>query len=403
MNKFIVLFCGIAVIGTADSETLTLQRALELAQIHSPELRAVQLHAQAAEKGVEASGLWKNPKLKFEAEGVGWDNDLFSEGEYSLGLMQEFQLGGKRKKARNAALKSIDVAGFVLAERQLGLADAVRKAFVEVVYLQESGKVQAEQEELGRAFVEVAKRRHEAGAGSELESVQAELELEKILFAQTCCLGELIAAQERLASLIGVSLLDLPELTALYFELKTIEDLLLSDTHPTLRRLGAEADKIRAEARSAKAQDVANISLGAGYKYEAAGDINTFVFSASMPLSFSKRGRAEYAEGLLRTDAVLTEREEARRMLQAELSAARALYRGAKMQAELSQKNLIPKAERAYELSRAGYEAGRFSWLELIASQQHLAELRIGYIEALKEAHLARIEILKLNPRGNEL
>lgn len=402
MNKFIVLFCGIATLGIADSETLTLQRALDLARNHSPELRAAQIHAQATEKGVEAAGLWKNPKLKFEAEGVGWDNDLFSEGEYTLGLLQEFQLGGKRKKDRTAALKSVDVAGFILAERQLGLADAVRKAFIEVVYLQESGKVQVEQEELGRAFVEVAKRRYEAGAGSELESVQAELELEKILFSQTCCLGELIAAQEGLASLIGFSLQDLPELTALYFELETIEDLLLGNNHPTLRRLGAEADKLRANAQFAKAQDVSNISLGAGYKYEAAGDINTFVFSASMPLSFSKRGRAEYAEGLLRTDAVLAERDEARRMLQAELAAASALYRGAKMQAEMGQKNLIPKAEQAYELSRSGYEAGRFSWLELIAAQQHLADLRIGYIEALKDAHLARIEILKLNPKGNE-
>ncbi len=402
MNKSIVLLCGLAVAitGFAESEPLTLEQALELARNNSPELRAAQLYEQSAEKGVAAAGVWINPTLIFEAEGVGGDNDLFSEGEYTVGLKQKFQRGGKRKKERNTALRSVDVAGYALAEKMLGLAEAVREAFVEVVYLQENGQVQTEQEELGRAFVEVAKRRHAAGGGSELEVVQAELELEKILFSQTCCLGELVAAQEKLASLIGIPAKKLPKLTAPYYDLETFESLVLDDSHPTLQRLNAEAEKARAQAQQAHAQDVSDLLLGAGYKYEAAGDINTFVFAASMPISFSKRGRAEQAAGLLRADAVRAERDETHRQLQAELAGAAALYMGARAQAEMGKKNLIPKAEQAYELSRAGYEVGRFSWLELIAAQQHLADLRIGYIEALKEAHLARIEILKLKAEG---
>ncbi len=412
MNKYIVLLCGIAVAGDGVSDpalhvaaiqdrgALTLEQALELARTTSPELRAARMHSQAAEKGVGAAGLWENPELEFEAEGLGWDNDLFSEGEYTLGLAQEFQLGGKQKKDRAVALKSVGVANQAALEKELMLADAVRLAFLDVVFLQESGKVQMEQEELGRAFVEVAKRRHKAGGGSELEVVQAELELGKILFSQTCCLGELVAAREMLASLTGFSVKDLPKPTAPYYELENLGALALDDSHPTLQRLNAESEKARAEALRAKAQDISNISLGAGYRYEAAGDINTFVFSASMPLSFNKRGRAEYAAGLLRADAVMAERDDARRRLQSELAGALALYAGAKAQAEMGQGKLIPKAEQAYELSRAGYESGRFSWLELIAAQQHLADIRIGYIEALKDAHLARIEILKLKAEG---
>ena len=416
MTKYILLLCSVAVAAGGVSDpalhvalhvaaiqdrgTLSLEQALELARQNSPELRAARMHMQAAEKGIGAAGLWENPAVQFEAEGVGWDNDLFSEGEYTLGLMQEFQLGGKRKKERAVALKSVGVASQAVLEKELELAAAVRQAFLEVVFLQENGKVQVEQEELGRAFVEVAKRRHKAGGGSELEVVQAELELGKILFSQTCCLGELVAAQEMLASLTGFSVKDLPKPTAPYYELENLGALALDDSHPTLQRLNAESEKARAEALQAKAQDISNISLGAGYRYEAAGDINTFVFSASMPLSFNQRGRAEYAAGLLRADAVLVEGDDARRRLQAELAGALALYTGAKAQAEMGQDKLIPKAEQAYELSRVGYESGRFSWLELIAAQQHLADIRISHIEVLKEAHLARIEIIKLKAEG---
>jgi len=177
MTKYISLLCGIAVAAGGVSDpalhvaaiqdrgTLSLEQALELARTTSPELRAARMHSQAAEKGIGAAGLWKNPAVQFEAEGVGWDNDLFSEGEYTLGLMQEFQLGGKRKKERAVALKSVGIASQALLERRLMLAEAVRLAFLEVIFLQESGKVQVEQEELGRAFVEVAKRRYKAGGG----------------------------------------------------------------------------------------------------------------------------------------------------------------------------------------------------------------------------------------------
>jgi outer membrane protein, heavy metal efflux system len=395
-----LLLCSVAVAGIADPAGLTMEQALKLARTHSPELRAARMHSLAAEKGIGAAGLWENPELEFEAEGIGWDNDLFSEGEYSLGLVQEFQLGGKREKDRAVALESVAVASQAMLEKELELAAEVRRAFVEVAVQQETDKVRSGQEELGRAFVEVAQRRHKAGGGSELEVVQAELALEEIILSRTCCFGDLQAAQEKLSSLIGVPVKAIGQLDMPYFELETFERLVVDDSHPALQHLEAEAGKVRAEARRAGAQDISNISLGAGYRYEAAGDINTFVFSASMPLGFNKRGRAEHAAGLLRADAVQAEREEVLRKLQAELASLLALYDGAKAEVELTKDNLMPKAEQAYELSREGYGIGRFSWLELIAAQQNLADIRIRYIESLRDAHLAHAQISKFMKEG---
>ncbi len=402
MKRSFVLVCGMffAAAGFAESSTLTLEQALELARHHSPELRAAQMYAQSALRGVDAAGLWKNPKLEFEAEGVGWDNDLFSDGEYTLGLKQEFLLGGKRKKEREVALKSMGVADQVAQEEKLELDTRVRVAFIEVMVQQETGTVRAEQEQLGRAFVEVAQRRHQAGGGSVLDVVQAELALEEITLLQTCCFGDLLAAKERLASLIGMPVTELGELSAEFYALKPSEGLAVGSEYPSLRRLRVEAEKIRAEAQRAKAQDTSNVWLGGGYRYEAAGDINTFVFSASMPLSFNKRGRAEYAAGMLRADAVQAECDEVFRKLQLELASFLALFNGAEQQVELIKTKLLPKAEQAYELSREGYDIGRFSWIELIAAQQNLSDIRIRYIETLREAHLAYAQISKFMKEG---
>ncbi len=395
MKKYILLLCGIAVTGLSDPGPLTLEQALELARKNSPELRAVRMHLQSAEKGVAAAGLRINPELEFEAEGVGLDNDLSNEGEYALGISQEFQTGGKRKKARTVARKSVGIASQFVREKDIELTEAVRHAFIVVMAMQEIRGVQAEQMQLGRAFVKVAKRHHKAGGGSELDVVQAELAMEEIVLSQTCYFSELLAARIKLASLLRLPVEELPELTAPYYNLEVIENVVLHNSHPSLRRLEIETEKVRAEAVRAKAEDTANISLGAGYKYEAVDDNSSLIFSASVPLSFSRRGRAEHAAGLLRATAVESERTEVRRKLQSELTEVLALYKGVRAEVALLKNRLIPKAEQAHELSRTGYDAGRFSWLELIEAQQNLADIRIRYIESLRDAHLARAKIYK--------
>ncbi len=50
---------------------LNLVQALEMAHAFSAELRATQIHLQAAQKEHDAAGAWKNPLLMFKGEGVG--------------------------------------------------------------------------------------------------------------------------------------------------------------------------------------------------------------------------------------------------------------------------------------------------------------------------------------------
>jgi len=376
------------------SQAMTLDEAVELARKNSPRLKAAQYRTAAAKKAVSASGLWSNPTLKFNAEGVGGDLDGVSETEYEVMLKQTFQRGGKRSLDRQMSSRAADMAVHSRAESELQLLSEVQHAFTDVFSQQEIGTVRAEQEQLGRAFVQVAKFRYEAGGGSELDVVQAELSMEEILLSQTCCFGDLEAARIRLASLVGVLEPELKELTAgNYYELEDVQDQPLADSHPVLLRMNAQVEMLRAKAARARATDSADITLGAGVKYEAAEGMNTFTLSASMPLNFVRGGRAAEAAALLDVEAFAAEYDEVRRESQQRLSRLVALYRGAKMEAEMTAERLVPKAQEAYDVSKAGYEAGRFSWVELISAQQHLAEIRVRKVEALRDAHFAQAEI----------
>ncbi|MDF7798646.1 TolC family protein [Pontiellaceae bacterium B1224] len=402
MKHIIVVVCGtlLAATGFAESGKLTLDQALEQARIYSPELRAARLNTQAAEKAVSASGRWKNPDLIFETENFGGDLNGFSDSQYTLAIEQTFERGGKLKSNRAVAEKSIGIAFQAEAEKEMSLLADVRLAFIEVLSQQEIGTVRQEQEQLSRAFVEVAKRRHSAGGSSELEVVQAELALEETRLAQTCCFGDLKAARIQLASLIGMTEEQMPELEGNYYDLQSLKDTVIAESHPVLLRLEAEIAVKKAVASQAKARDAADITLAAGYRYDAGFDLSTFVMGASIPLNFVRAGKAEQAVTLMQVDALQAEGQELRRKLQQDLSRLIAVYSGAKLEAEMTRDKLIPKAEQADALSQAGYEAGRYSWFERITSRQHLAEIRIRQIEALKDAHIARAEITRFMKEG---
>lgn len=403
MKTPIILICGMlyAAAGFAESGTpMTLEQALALALQHSPELRAARMDTLAAGKAVAATGLRNNPELKFEAEGVGGDLDGFDDTEYTVVLSQKLRRGGKRRHEREVARHAVGIAGHAFAEKELALLAEVRLAFIEVAAQQEIDMVRSEQEQLGRAFVQVATARFEAGGGSELEVVEAELALEEIILAQTCCFGDLKAARARLASLIGIPVAEMGGLAADYYALDLIEAAEIADSHPALLRLDAEIATLRAQAVLDRSRDAADIKLGAGYRYEAAEEIGSFVFGATIPLNFTSGGRAAQVASLARAEALEARRIEVRRRLQQELSVAAALYGGSRLEAATVREQLMPKAEQAYELSKSGYEAGRFSWFELINAQQHLADIRIRHIEALKDAHLARAEVTRFMKEG---
>ncbi len=377
------------------TQALTLDEALAKALEQSPALRAARAEAQAANEGVGLSTLWQNPELEVEAEGLGGDNNGTDVAEYSAMISQKFPMFGKSGKRRAVAQKVFEASEYAVLEAQLELAVQVRAAFAEALAQQEIAVIRDQQEKLAREFFEVAEKRHEEGGASELEVVQAELTLEEVLMEKQCCFGDLDAAKKLLASLMGVSVDEVGVPEGNFYDLEGLEDVQIDDAHPTLQRLRAQEEMTRAEATVARSRAVPDFSIGAGVKYEAADEAQSFVVAASIPLPFWNRGGAEGAAVLLRADAVSAYREQAQRDLQQQLDRTVQAYRSAGAEAVQYRTRILPKAEQAYALSRKGYDAGRYSWMELLSAQQNLAGTRIRTVEAVLAARKALAELSK--------
>jgi len=383
-----------AVLGLSlSSSAITVEEALTIARTHSPSVRAALAEQQAASRRVEVAGNWANPTLEFEGEGLGGDNDDFDQGEYGVTLKQTIPLGGKSKNQRAVAQQIVHVTAHAASEDALVLDAQVRSAFAEALAQQEISTVRDEQEKLGREFVAVATERYAGGGGSKLAIIQAELALEEILLEKQCCFGDLDAAKKELAVWMGVPLEEVGVPSGPFYELAEFTVKTVDEKHPTLQRFRAQEEEARAVADLAKSQNAGDLKLGAGVKYEAADEAQSFVVSASIPLSIRKTGRVERAAALLRADAIDAQREQAKRALQIQLNKMLQTYQRTAEEATQYKTRMLPMAEAAYALSRTGYDAGRYSWLELLAAQQNLAGIRIRYIEAILVAQKASAEL----------
>jgi cobalt-zinc-cadmium efflux system outer membrane protein len=391
--KYIILWT--AAIGLSFSTpALTLDEALQHAAENSPELRRDRAEAQAASADIRVVSAWSNPELAFEVEGLGGDTGGTDFAEYTLNLSQEVPTSGKNRKARRVATYTADAVRLAGREAGLDFQMTVRLAFIDAQAAQEICTVRERQQTLAEDFLNASQKRHEVGAASELDVLRAEMMLATGQGDRQTAEKNLNAALQKLARLTGVPMIGTVE-GRFFHSLEISGGLTLNQMHPALQRFQTLENQADAAVLLERSAGIPDVTLGAGARYEENGNVQSYLFSASIPLPLFNRGRAGALAAGLRAEAVRFEHERVSRELEEALAQTRAEFEIASAEVSRFQTVLLPKAQRAVELVQEGYAAGRYGWLEQVEVQQMLAEIRMGAIEAQRAALRAQAQLLK--------
>jgi outer membrane protein, heavy metal efflux system len=399
MQKRIILFVGLCKAATvlSDSAVLTLEQALATALKNAPELRAGQRKVRAAEEAVNGSIYCQPLSFRFDAEGVGGG----AETEYTLMLEKKCRGGNKSENERVLANKLVQVVKHASSVEELELTARVKSVFYEVMAHQEISVVRSDHEVLAREFVADATKRFNAGESTELDVLQADLALGEVLIEKQCCLAELDTAKKKLAALMGIPPEEVKLLEGNLYDVSAPTSILVSDQHPLLLQFTAQVAQLEAAANLALSQDSPDTIFGAGVRYNSAFSEPSYVFSASRPFACSTRGSAESAAHRLEAEAMNANRDKVRRDLQIELAQCITAYQRSMNESSKYKTDLLPRAEKIYDITREGYVVGRYSWVEVIIAQRHIAEMRIRYIESLSGAHQAIAQMDKYTLNGS--
>lgn len=364
------------------AEPIRLADALALAQSQSPIVTAAQASVTAAEGRARQAGLRPNPEAGLQAENIAGSGPYggFDAAETTLSVSQQLELGGKRRTRLAAASAEVDAArvGFALAKADLSQEVAVR--YAEALAGEDRLVLARETAQRAEGLSKVAATLVESGREPPLRALRAEAAGREAAAAVIAAEAEALAARRALVSLWGEANAAV-ELTP---NAQAVATVAMVDPAETLDVRLARAEKVAAQAVIERERAIGrpDMTLQAGVRrFEQTGDSALIVgFTAPIPVLNRNQGNVAAA----RADATAAEAKERLALVRSirSINDAQALLRAADARLAALDGKIVPQAQTAVDLARKGFEAGKFSLLDVLDAQTALTTARTDLIAA---------------------
>lgn len=370
--------------------------AVLLSLARHPILRAAGSRRDAVLGDVTGARLYPNPSFELEAEEVEPGANL-GGAEFNALLRQQILTAGRLGKRVRAAERQREVAGWAYLETGVALAAEVRAAFLRVLAARELVSISQEQVGLAKELVSIVARRLVAGATNLAEKLRAESFLASVETRLLQAQATLGVSEASLRGLLpGVPANpewqgDLPipaEPPRTAPVLPEIDEL-----SPSLQRLARSIQAARARLVLARTGRRPNVEVGLGVRRNRAIDDTSYLASFGVPLPVRDRNQG----GIVRARAEIAEAEA---NLDAERLRVRARIEGLSVrltrlleQIRTYRDVVLPKARQALELSRAGYQRGKFPYLNVLDAQRELASALGDELQLRLQYALTRVQL----------
>lgn len=392
---------GLSVEAEGPKGSITLNDAIALALIKNPELSAFSIERRAAEARAIQSGLLPNPELSAVVENIGGAKEVTGGIQTTIQLSQLIEIGGKRSARARVASLSQDLAERDYERKRVEILTEVSKAFIRALSAQQKFALAGEMVALAEEVANTVSERVSAGKVSPIEETKARVALSSATVEHERAGLELEAARKRLSSLWGdkkphfekvagdldAQILPVPAFERIASQLTMNPDLVRSATEISRRKAAVDMEK---------AKTLPDISVSAGYRRFSEFDENSVIFGVSVPIPLFDRNQG----GLLESRLLLTKAEEERRAAEARaqsgLGEAHKALSIAYAEAMAFKEKTLPLAQSAFEGTNEGYRAGKFGYLDILDAQRTLFDVRLQYLRALTEYHLAVADVEQL-------
>ncbi len=386
----------------AGSKSLTLREAVELATQRNPELAAFADHSAAAREQASLQALSPATFVELQFENFAGTGALSGTHalETTLQLSRVVELGDKARLRQQSGDSELDRISAEQRARRADVLAEVARRFIEVLADQERLAATQRSVLLAEQTIQAVRSRVEAGAASPVQSSRAAIALARAQIAQEHAEHGLLSSRVALAASWNDETPMFSSVSGDFFEVDAPESFdryrQRIDHNPDLLAFASMHRALEARSRLADAQRRPNLTFNVGVRRFEALDDSALVAGIAVPIGTSRRGdleqRSVHAE---RSALVLTERS--RRMeLHSTLFGLYQELMHARSETEALQKQVRPQARQMLETTQSGYQAGRFSFLELADAQRQLLEIELEAIDAAANFHLQLIEIERL-------
>ena len=402
-NTSLLLLCLISCITYGQAaETLTLQKALQLAIENNPSLAEMQARSDAmADIPLQLATL-PDPVVSLNALNLPTDNfDLDQENMTQLqaGFSQLLPFPGKLELREEGGTHEAQAAAHSVIEARWLLLRDVEKAWWSLVYLDHALNIIATNQGLLQQFVDIAQSKYQVGQGLQQDVLLAQLEFSKLLDNTLSLEAARDGVRARLNRLIDRSanqLIKLPitPVDRLPVLKKEAELFAFADAHRALLAVKRESVKAaRSRLALAKKDFYPDVNVGAFYSVrddmpngQDRADFLSLRLSMSVPIFTDTKQQKAVDQ---RNKEVLQKKfslRDASNRVHSQISTAYSQYQKSRQQVQLFKTGIIPQARQTVASMLAGYQVDKVDFLNLVRSQIILYNYEIQYWKALTEA-----------------
>ena len=411
MNISRLLFAALAGLGVCPSlgaQDLSLADALRSGETQAPRLAAQRFALSAAGHQIGRAGELPDPRLKLGLENLPvtgasryrFDQDFMTQR--TVGITQDFPNDAKRAAKNERALRQRDVEEASLTAQRTLVQREIAVAWLEVHYaervqallLKLAGQYRLQSD---AAASGVVRGKQTAADGYALRSAfeQANdrvIEQEKAV----------IKARNALAAWIGADatrpLAAPPDIERFTHPLEHLVTGIAQ--HPILRAFDLREELARAEVDLAKATRERDWSLEVGYSQRRPnfGNMLSVVVAIDLPIAKERRQERDIASRLAEVEQVRAQREDARRMHEAEVRNLQADWMTAGKRIARFDTLLLPLARERAQAALAAYQGGRGELAPVLEADRAVLETELARVQSETERARAWAGLNYLDP-----
>lgn len=371
------------------AETLTLDRAIELAERTHPDLAASAARIEAAEGRREQAGTFPNPKAVARYESAPAD-----DAELIGGVSLTLPVGGRLAAAERVEAAERDRAAYALDAHRREVRAGVQGSFAAALYADRVVALQTETLAAAESAVRVVQAREAAGDAVPAEVARVEMEAARVrvqsVKARTLRERAILALVESIGDaglqVEGVegdleATLALPELESIVARVEAAT-------------AAADADVRVQEATIewVEAQIVPDVNLDLFYRrIDGSEDGFDVGVGIEIPLFDRREGRLREARADL--DAARARLRAARTGLSVRLRDAHARLAQSLETVALYRDEIVPRVATVLKAAEARYEAGDESLSDVLPVRREAAAIRLEHLESLRDAREAWAEV----------
>jgi cobalt-zinc-cadmium efflux system outer membrane protein len=387
---------------TAPAPALRLEDLEQMALKNNPTLAQARAAVRAAEGRRRQAGLWPNPIVGYDGEGLAFNPDVRANriGHYVF-FEQNILLGGKLSKSKNVAAQEKAEAEAEAEAQRLRVVNAVRLLYYEALGAQQMVDLRRQLADLTREAAGISGQLFNVGQSDQPDVLAAEVEQQRAEIDLARAQNDFNRVWQLLASVAGdPQLAMMPKATRLEGNLEAEapklaqEELLatLLRDSPEVKRALAGVERAKASISRAKAEPRPDLFLrgqvGNNNEFEEfsgfrVGWETRVEAGVRIPLFNRNQGSVAAAKAELTSAEAEVQRVDL--ALRARLAESFSRYLTSLGTTSRYQREVLPRAQRSYELYLAKFRQMGAAYPQVLLAQRTLFQLRAEYVSSLVE------------------